>query len=112
MTEIEIENFALNFTNLISNKNAEIGKLTTENKRLKAELNERLSHGGRLHMDDIRLAKRAVYCFHIKPISSRDNGFWAVPLDDRSGVIGPNKGVLRYENYGKTWYAMPEKPEA
>jgi hypothetical protein len=106
MTELEIINFAHAFCNLINNKNREIGCLKEQNKKLQAVVNELLVPGKRLSEKDIRNAKQPVFCFHVHPFNSKDCGFWGVPLDDNTGVITNRIGVMRYENYEKTWYAM------
>ena len=45
MTELEIMNFALDFSNLIRTKNAEIGKLKSKNDRLEAISRKFIQHG-------------------------------------------------------------------
>ncbi|OPY64103.1 MAG: hypothetical protein A4E56_00157 [Pelotomaculum sp. PtaU1.Bin065] len=103
MTELEIVNFALDFNNLIQQKNNEIAALKSENIRLKAIVRQLEESSRILTEEEIREGERPVYCFHTKQGNA---GFWGVPLRDRMGVISSTKGIYRYINYGKTWYAL------
>lgn len=108
MTELEIMNFAHNFNNLIQAKNNEISYLKSENSRLKAAVRQLAEPGKRLTVEEIQEGNRPVYCFHMKTGKS---SFWGIPLKDMMGVISNTKGVYRYSDYGKTWYALSAQPE-
>lgn len=109
MTELEIDNFALNFRNLIDQKNEEISNLKSDNRIMENELIQLRKPGKLLSETEIRQGMRPVFVRHI-PHNERFHDFYAVPLEDGTGVIGPTKGVYRYENYLKTWEAFSEKP--
>lgn len=108
MTELEIDNFALNFKNLIDQKNEEISNLKSDNQIMKNEIIQLRKPGKILSKEEIMFAKHPVYVQQI-PYNARLQNFYAVPLEDGTGVIGPTKGVYRYENYLKTWEAFSEK---
>lgn len=107
MTETEIQNFALNFSNLIRNKNNEIAELKSENSRLRATVKKLAEPGRKLTEKEVREGNMPVYCLHMK----RKLGFWAVPIKDRTGVISNTKGVYQYSDYGKTWCALSAQPD-
>lgn len=109
MTELEICNFALDFTNLINAKNSEIGRLTSENSRLRAAVMQLSEPGRRLTEEEVRVAERPIYAYSLCGLG-RAIG-WVVPLRDRMGVISNTKGTYRYSNYGRTWYALSARPE-
>lgn len=109
MTELEIDNFALNFTNLIRQKNGEICDLKVKNQIMKNELIQLRRPGKLLSIEEVRQAERPVFVRHI-PHDERFHDFYAVPMQDGTGVVGPTKGVYRYDNYLKTWEAFSEKP--
>lgn len=112
MTEIEIMNFALDFNNLIGNKNGEIGRLKAENKRLAALVSSlsKSTSTAKLTADDVRYAARGVW---IESLNSKykSHGQYAIPLNDGSGVLTGEKHIFRYEHYGKTWVAFAEMPQ-
>ena len=109
MTELEIQNFALDFSNLINRKNGQIAALKTENAKLAAIASGYIKAGRKLTEDEIRAAKRPVFVYHKERYATK-KGFWAVPLEDRIGVISARKGMYRYDDYGRTWVAFPDEP--
>lgn len=109
MTELEIQNFALNFYNLINHKNSQIAALKTENAKLTAIVSGHIKAGRELTENEIMDAKRPVFVYH-KGRYATKKGFWAVPLEDRIGVISARKGMYRYDDYGRTWVAFPDEP--
>ena len=109
MTEHEIHNFALNFVNLINDKNNEIGNLRRDNERLRAAMTQLIEPGRRLTEEEVRNGQQPVYAFSTYG-TGRVIG-WVVPLKDGSGVISSTKGVYRYSDYGRTWYALSARLE-
>lgn len=109
MSELEIMNFALNFNNLINQKDGEIAELSNKNEILKATVSQLLKPGKRLSVEEIKSAKRPVFCRAFN-LPKKLSEFYALPCEDKSGVISPRKGIYRYEDYLKTWEAFSEKP--
>lgn len=116
MTELEIMNFALDFSNLIRTKNAEIGKLKSKNDRLEAISRKFIQHGVELTLNEVRSADRPVFVYTLNPQYKRlsSSGCWAVPKKKGEGVLTARGGTLFFSNYGMTWVAytdeMPEEP--
>ena len=110
MSETDIMNFTYNFLNLIGQKDNKIAKLTDEIQILKGTVRQLQNPGKRLSVDEIRWAKRPVFCIRIGNVPKRIRKFYGIPAEDQSGVIGPKKGIYRYEDYSKTWEAFSEMP--
>lgn len=113
MTEHEIMNFAYDFVNLINAKNHEISNARSENQRLRAAIAQLSEPGRRLTEKEIREGQLPVYAYHLNTPSLQKSGAigWVVSLKDGTGVIGSSKGVYRYNDYGRTWYALSARPE-
>ncbi len=86
MTKDEIDNFALNFCNLLKEKNSEIFELKAKTQRLNNELLQFRKPGKRLTVEEIREAQRPVFAQHI-PCDERLPDFYAVPLRDNVGSL-------------------------
>ncbi|HBC94349.1 MAG TPA: hypothetical protein DCZ10_15980 [Pelotomaculum sp.] len=107
MTELEINNFAYNFINLINAKNNKIRHLKSEVTRLRAVVTQQTEPGRRLTEEEVREGKQPVYAYHM---AQKTIG-WVIPLSNLIGVISNKKGVYKYSDYGKTWYALSARPE-
>lgn len=104
MTETEITNFALNFNNLINQKNRTIAELQMQVKELSNQL--RAKAPVKLSKEEIRQIDCPVW---VVPGNRHQNGFYALPIT--GGVISNKGGRYTLDNYDKTWVAYSTKPQ-